>query len=205
LFIYISNVVLLPSFLSPNPPSHPPLPFASMRVLPHPPTYSFLTTLAFPFTLGCIKPPQDQGPPLPLMPDKAILYYIRSWSHWSLHVYSLLGGLVPESSVEGWWWGFVQLVGIVLPVGLQSPSAPSVLPLTHLSPRAQSDIWLYLHVHWSGAGRVSQRTSLPGSCQQALLGRVWCLHVGWIPRWGRLWMAFPSYSATSFCFCISFS
>jgi len=67
-----------------------------------------------------IKPPQDQGPPLPMMPDKAILCYICSWSHGFPHVYSL----VPGSSGLG-----VQLVDIVLPMGLQFPSAPSVLPL----------------------------------------------------------------------------
>jgi len=37
-------------------------------------------------------------PPLPLMSDKAILCYICSSSHGSLHVYSLVGGLVPGSS-----------------------------------------------------------------------------------------------------------
>jgi hypothetical protein len=69
-----------------------------------------------------IKPPQDQGPPFSLMSDKAILCYICIWNHRSLHVYS------------GWWFSpwelwLVQLVDIVLPKGLQSPSAPSVLPL----------------------------------------------------------------------------
>jgi hypothetical protein len=43
---------------------------ASMRVLPHPPIHSCLTALAFLYT-GGIKPSQDQGTPLPLMPDKA--------------------------------------------------------------------------------------------------------------------------------------
>lgn len=33
--------------------------------------------------LGGIKPSQDQVPPLPQMPDKAILCYICSWSHGS--------------------------------------------------------------------------------------------------------------------------
>jgi hypothetical protein len=37
------------------------------------------------------------------MPDKAILCYICSWSHGSLHVYSMVGGLVPESSVRSGW------------------------------------------------------------------------------------------------------
>ena len=42
---------------------------------------------------------------LPLIPDKVILCYICCWSHGSLHVYSLLGGLVPGSyggGASGW-------------------------------------------------------------------------------------------------------
>ena len=71
-----------------------------------------------------IKPSLDQGPPLILMPDKSIFLYICSWSHGFLHVYILFG----------WWfspweiWVF-QLVDTVLPMELQSPSAPSDLPL----------------------------------------------------------------------------
>ena len=45
-----------------------------------------------------IKPSQDQGPLLLLMPNKSILCYICHWSHGSLHVYSLVGSLVPWSS-----------------------------------------------------------------------------------------------------------
>jgi hypothetical protein len=87
------------------------------------PTNSHLTALATPFS-GGIKPPQDQEPPLPLMPDKAVLCYICSGSHGPAHVYTLVGGLVPGSS------GGVWLVDIVvLPMGMQTPSAPSVLPL----------------------------------------------------------------------------
>jgi hypothetical protein len=46
-----------------------------------------------------IEPSQD----LPLMPNKAILCYICSWSHGSHHVYSLLDGLVPGSSGGSGW------------------------------------------------------------------------------------------------------
>ena len=45
-------------------------------------------------------PSQDQGPVFPLMPDKVILCYIGSWSHGSLHVYSLVTGLELVSSQE---------------------------------------------------------------------------------------------------------
>jgi hypothetical protein len=50
-----------------------------------------------------IQPLQDQGLPLPLMPDKVIFFYICIWSPESLHVYSLVGGLVPGSSGRSGW------------------------------------------------------------------------------------------------------
>jgi hypothetical protein len=55
-------------------------------------------------------------------------------------------------------------------------------------------------LYLSSTGRASQETALSGSCQQALVGicnSVWVcwLFMGWIPRWGSLWMAFPSVSA----------
>ena len=54
-------------------------PPASMRVLPtHPPTPASLPCIPLHWGIG---PSQDQGPLLPLMPDKAIICYICSWSH----------------------------------------------------------------------------------------------------------------------------
>jgi hypothetical protein len=55
-------------------------------------------------------------------------------------------------------------------------------------------------LYLSGSGRTSQETNISGSCQHALVGInnsvwVWCLYMGWIPRWGSLWMVFPSVSA----------
>jgi hypothetical protein len=52
-----------------------------------------------------------------------VLFYICCWRHGSLHVYSLVGGLVPGSSGEYW------LVYIVPPMGLQTPSNLCVLSL----------------------------------------------------------------------------
>jgi hypothetical protein len=46
-----------------------------------------------------IKPPQDH-----LMPDKVIFCYICSWSLGFLHVYSLVGGLVPGDFRTGSGW-----------------------------------------------------------------------------------------------------
>jgi hypothetical protein len=50
-----------------------------------------------------IEPSKDQGPLLPLMPNKVILCFICSWSHGSLHVHTLVGDLFPGSSGESGW------------------------------------------------------------------------------------------------------
>jgi hypothetical protein len=88
-FIYISNVIPFLCFPSEN-PLPPPAPT-------HQPTQLPLSCSGIPLHWG-IEPPQDQGPLLPLMSDKAILWYICNWNHGSLQVYSLVGGLVPRSS-----------------------------------------------------------------------------------------------------------
>jgi hypothetical protein len=91
-------------------------------VIPHPPTHSIPPHCpSIPLCWG-IKPPQDQRPPLSLMPDKAILCYICSWSHGSLHVHSLVDGLVPGSSGRSGW------LILLFPLWIAIPSAPSVLP-----------------------------------------------------------------------------
>ena len=88
LFIYISIVISFPSFPSANSLSHLPLPCYNEGALP--PTYPLPHHHpSIPLHWG-IKPSQNQGPPLPLMPDKVILCYICSGSHGS----SLFGGFV---------------------------------------------------------------------------------------------------------------
>jgi hypothetical protein len=52
---------------------------------------------------GGIKFLQDQGPLLPLMPDKAILCYKCSCSHRFFHVYPLVGGLDLGGSQRSGW------------------------------------------------------------------------------------------------------
>jgi hypothetical protein len=59
-----------------------------------------------------------------LMTNKAILCYICSWSHGSLQVCSLVGGVVPKSS-EGTSW----FILLFLLRGYTTPSAPWVLSL----------------------------------------------------------------------------
>ena len=110
--------VLSPFLVSP-PPQKPPT-ISSFLVLPS--THPLLPSCPGILQHWGIKPSQDQGPLLPLMSDKAILCYICGWSHRSLH------------ELFGWWFNLWELQGlwlvdIVLPMGLQTPSSPSVLSL----------------------------------------------------------------------------
>ena len=97
---------------------------ASMRVLPHPLTQSHTPTLAFPY-MGCgwggnraFTGPRA-SPPIDARQGHLLLYIqLESW----VPPCVLFGGLVPGSLGVGG-----QLVDIVDPMGLQSPSAPSVL------------------------------------------------------------------------------
>jgi hypothetical protein len=86
---HISNVILSPNFPFQNPPIPSPSPLLTNTPTPaslswHPPILGHQV-----FT----------GPRAsPLIDDKTILCYIYSWSHESLHVYTLVGGLIPVSS-----------------------------------------------------------------------------------------------------------
>jgi hypothetical protein len=77
------------------------------------------------------EPSQDQGPLLPLMSDNAILCCICCWSHGSLHVYSLVDGLVSGSSGGTGW-----LILLFLLWGCKT------LQLLGSGPCAQSNGWL---------------------------------------------------------------
>ena len=97
LFFYWIFYLFTFQILSPSKTLYPiPPPTASMKVIPHP---LQPPRPGIPLHWG-IKPSQDQAPLLPLMSNKAILCYLCGWSHGSLHVYSLVGDLVPGSS--GW-------------------------------------------------------------------------------------------------------
>jgi hypothetical protein len=61
----------------------------------------------------------------------------------------------------------------------------------------------HLLLHLPGTGRASQETAISGPCQQALVSIchsvwVWWLFMGWIPKWGLLWMIVPPVSAQNF-------
>jgi hypothetical protein len=103
-----------------SPPTPPPFPLPSPCLPTHP---LLLPGSGIPLHWG-IDPSQDQEPLFSLMTDKAFLCCIYSWSHGSLHVYSLVGGLVPGCS-GGYWLFHI----VVTPMGLQISSAPWVLSL----------------------------------------------------------------------------
>jgi hypothetical protein len=91
----------------------------------------------------------------------------------------------------------------VLPMGLQTPSDPSVLTLHSLlgSPRSVQCLAASIHICIGQALAEPLRGQLyqaPVSKCLLASARVWCLHIGWIPRWSSLWMAFPLISAPLF-------
>jgi hypothetical protein len=140
LFIYLFGYFIflhfkcypLPCFPSESPIQFL-LPAASIRVLPPPthlPTYSCLPILAFPY------------------PGALILHRTKGLSsllHMQLETW-VLPCILFGWLLSPWELWMVQLVDtIVLPVGLQSPSAPSVFPLTPLLGSLCSVIWNHLN------------------------------------------------------------
>jgi hypothetical protein len=82
---------------------------------------------------------------------------------------------VPNCTLLGRWsssWDYPGMANIVLPMWLQSPSYPPVLlPAPHWGPELTLMVSSkHTHLHWSGAGRTSQGTATPVSCQQVPLG-----------------------------------
>ena len=131
--------------------------------------------------------PQNQGPSLPLMTDKAILFYICTWSSW-VPPYVLYGLVHGEVS-----WYCSSFYGVINLFSFFSSSPNSSIGVPALRLTVGCD---HPHLYWSGSGRDSQRIAIPGSCQQAFLSIsnsfwVWCLHMGWIRRWGSFYIAFP--------------
>jgi hypothetical protein len=140
-------------------------------------------------------PSQNQGSLLPLMFNKAILCYICSWSHG------------PSICTLWWWFSSWEFWGVM--VGLYFCSSygatSSFSSFSSFSPFSRSSIGdlklppLYL----SDTGKASQDMAVSGSCQQALVSIhnsvcVWWLYMEWVPRWGSLWMVFPSVSGPHF-------
>ena len=90
-----------------------------------------------------IEPPQDEGPPLSLMPDKAELCYICSWSHG----YPLVGGLVPRSSGGSGWLYYCSSYEVANPFSSYSHCPYFSIGVPTFRPMFGC---VHLHLYWSG-------------------------------------------------------
>ena len=137
-------------------------------VFPPQPPYSISPLLLWgcsPPTHSCLLPPQ--GPLFPLMPDKAILCYICSWSHGSHHVYSLVGGwFSPWDLWESGWLILLFFYGVANPFSSFSHFPNSSIGVPMLSPMDDCE---HPPLYLSGLGRASQETTISGSCQKAFV------------------------------------
>jgi hypothetical protein len=179
-FIYISNFIPFPGFPSESP--HP------LPLLTNPPSPASLPwhspTLGHRAFIGPrASPPIDdwQGHPL---------------------IYMQLEPWVSPCVLFGWWfspWELWRVLG-----GSYCCSSYGVAtPFSSLGPFSSSSIGDPVLSLMVGREHTLLYLSGTGSCQQALAGIhnsvwVWWLYMGWIPRWGSLWMIFPSVSAPHF-------
>ena len=133
--------------LSPLPNPLIPSPFpVSMSAFPLPLIPSHLPTLAILYNDQAIEPSQVQGPPLPLMPGKAILCYICSWSHGFLHVQSLVGGLVPVNS----GWSSQLILFFLWDCNLLQFHQSYLISSTGVPMLSLMVVCEHLHLYWSG-------------------------------------------------------
>ena len=115
------------------------------------------------------------------MSGNAILCYLCLWSHGSLSVQSLVGGVVPGSTgLSGQQMlFFIWVCQLLLPPAPPSTSSPTSVPEPSLVVGSK-----HAHLYWSVADGSSQGADITGS---------W-----WIPRWCGRWMAHLSISAPYF-------
>jgi len=167
-----------------------------------PSSFSFASKTMFPLSsypssiplLSLFKPPQNQVPPLPLMANEAILCFICSWSHRLTPVYP--GWCFCSSEL----WQ-VQLINIILPMCMQSPSAPSVLPLTLSLESLLSVQWLAMGIcfclrFWQSLSKGSYAYQAP-VCKHILVSAI-VPQMEWITHWGQ------SMHGLSFSLCSIF-
>ena len=141
LFIYISNVNPLPGFKCiPFPRFPSPLPLLLWGCSPtHPPTPTSLPWYSPTLRHQAFTGPRASPPT-----------YVQK-GHPLLHMW--LEPWVPPCVLLGWWFSPWELLGgfwfvdIVLPMGLQTPSAPSVLSLTPPLETLCSVQWLAESTH----------------------------------------------------------
>jgi hypothetical protein len=121
----------------------------------------------------------------------------------------------PQCGLFGWWfspwelWG-VWMVDVVLPMRLQTPSAPSVLPLTPLlgTPcSVQRLAWnICLCICRALAEHLRRQLyQVPVSMHfiVSTIVSVWWLYMGWISRWGQSLDGLSFSLCSTLCLCIS--
>jgi hypothetical protein len=84
---------------------------------------------------------------------------------------------------------------VVIPMGENTFNSFSTFSNSSIGDPVLSPMFDCEHppLYLPGSGKASKETGISGSCQQALLGisnsvGVWFLYMGWISRWGSLWM-----------------
>jgi hypothetical protein len=118
-----------------------------------------------------------------------------------LYVFSLIGGFNSKEL-----WGYWLICIDVLPMGASYPfSSLGTFSSSFIGDLVLCPIDDCEHplLYLPSTGRAPQETAISGSCQQALVGIchsvwVWRLFMGWIPKWGSLWMVVPSVSTQNF-------
>jgi hypothetical protein len=135
---------LSPFLISPPTPlSHSPSPCS----LTHPLLLSYLDISLH----WGIRPSQDQGPLLSLMSHKAIFCDICNCRHGFLHVYPLVGDLIPGSSGDIDW--------VILLFLLWDYKISSAHCGLSLAPPLGTQCSVYI-LYLSGTGRPSQETAI---------------------------------------------
>jgi hypothetical protein len=117
----------------------------------------------------------------------------------------------PSIVLFGWWfspWELwrVWLVDVVLPMGFQNPSAPSVLSVTPLLGSLCPDQWVAVSICICICQVLAeplrrQLYQAPVSkhfMASAIVSRIAVYTWVEFPRWYSLWMAFPSVSTPYF-------
>ena len=90
---------------------------------------------------------------------------------------------MPACIFFGWWFSprefwVVLLVEIVLPISLQSISAPFTSSSIEAPRLSEKVCYEYLHLYWSGAGRISQGTTIQNIVgdMNSIIYATWCHH-----------------------------
>ena len=143
-----------------------------------------------------IDPSQDQGPFLPLMSNKSIHCYICSWGQGSIHMYSLVGSLVPGSSGVSGWLIFFFYLWVTNPFSSFSSFSNASIGVQ----------WLAVNIHLCICQAVAeplrrQLYDAPVSkhflASTSVSGFAVCVWDG-TPWWGSLWMVSASQFVSIF-------